>query len=106
MSQGEAMSENEATEGGVIFEELSTVRCYIVDGGSGSERACKAPGILLERGRGGILEEVTYGICSGGEWEVGFRGDEGREAQYSGEDSHKERGIIGFAGAKYALDAE
>ena len=36
MSQGEAMSENEATEGGVIFEELSTVRCYIVDGGSGS----------------------------------------------------------------------
>ena len=100
MSQGEAMSENEATEGGVIFEELSTVRCYIVDGGSGSERACKAPGILLERGRGGILEEVTYGICSGAEWEVGFRGDEGRE------DNHKERGIVGFAGAKYALDAE
>ena len=59
------MSENEATEGGVIFEEWSTVRCYIVDGGCGSERACKAPGILLERGRGGILEEVTYGICSG-----------------------------------------
>ena len=47
MSQGEAMSENEATEGGVIFEELSTVRCYIVDGGSGSERACKAPGIFF-----------------------------------------------------------
>ena len=66
----------------------------------------KAPGILLERGRGGILEEVTYGICSGGEWEVWFRGDEGREAQYGGEDNHKERGIIGFAGAKYALDAE
>ena len=98
MSQGEAMSENEATEGGVIFEELSAVRCNIVDGGSGSERACKAPGILVERGRGGILEEVTYGICSGG--------DEGREAQYGGEDNHKERGIIGFAGAKYALDAE
>ena len=55
MSQGEAMSENEATEGGVIFEELSTVRCYIVDGGSGSERACKAPSILLERGRAGHL---------------------------------------------------
>ena len=55
MSQGEAMSENEATEGGVIFEELSAVRCYIVDGGSGSERACKAPGILLERGRGGDM---------------------------------------------------
>ena len=73
MSQGEAMSENEATKGGVVFEELSTVRCYIVDGGSGSERACKAPGILLARGRGGILEEVTYGICSGGEWEVGFK---------------------------------
>ena len=33
-------------------------------------------------------------------------GDEGREAQYGGEDNHKERGIIGFAGAKYALDAE
>ena len=47
-----------------------------------------------------------YGICSGGEWEVGLRGDEGREAQYGGEDNHKERGIIGFAGAKYALDAE
>ena len=30
MSQGEAMSENEATEGGVIFEELSTVRCWVV----------------------------------------------------------------------------
>ena len=53
------MSENEATEGGVVFEELSTVRGYIVDGGSGSERACKAPGILLASGRGGILEEVT-----------------------------------------------
>ena len=78
MSQGEAMSENEAAEGGVVFEELSAVRGYIVDGGSGSERACKAPGILLASGRGGILEEVTYGICSGGEWEVGFRGDEGR----------------------------
>ena len=78
------MSENEATEGGVVSEELCSVRCYIVNGGSGSERACKAPGILLERGRGGILEEVTYGIRSGGEWEVGFRGDEGREAQDSG----------------------
>ena len=75
MSQGEAMSENEATEGG-------TVRGYIVDGGSGRERACKAPGILLASGKGGILEEVTYGVCSGGEWEVGFRGDEGREAKF------------------------
>ena len=106
MSQGEAMSEDEATEGGVIFEELSTVRCDIVDGGSGSERACKAPGILVERGRGGILEKVTYSVCSGGEWEVGFRGDEGREAQDGGEDNHKERGIIGFARAKYALNTE
>ena len=66
MSQGEAMSENEATEGGVIFEELSTVRCYIVDGGSGSERACKAPGILLERGRGGIRSHmVSAAVASG-----------------------------------------
>ena len=86
--------------------ESETVRHRQVLPSSGSERACKAPGILLERGRGGILEEVTYGICRGGEWEVGFRGDEGREAQYGGEDNHKERGIIGFAGAKYALDAE
>ena len=106
MSQGEAMSENEAAEGGVVFEELSAVRGNVVNRGSGSERACKAPGILLASGRGGILEEVTYGICSGGEWEVGFRGDEGREAKYGGEDNHKERGILGFAGAKNALDAE
>ena len=106
MSQGEAMSEDEATEGGVIFEELSTVRCDIVDGGSGSERACKAPGILVERGGGGILEKVTCSVCSGGEWEVGFRGDEGREAQDGGEDNHKEGGIIGFARAKYALNTE
>ena len=34
MSQGEAMSEDEATEGGVVFEELSTVRGKIVDGGT------------------------------------------------------------------------
>ena len=39
MSQGEAMSENEAAEGGVVFEELSAVRGNVVDRGSGSERA-------------------------------------------------------------------
>ena len=68
MSQGEAMSENEATEGGVIFEELSTVRCYIVDGGCGSERACKAPGVLLERGRGASWRRshmVSAAVASG-----------------------------------------
>ena len=32
MSQGEAMSENEAAEGGVVFEELSAVRGNVVDG--------------------------------------------------------------------------
>ena len=103
MSQSEAMSENEAAEGGVVFEELSAVRCNVVDRGSRSEGACKAPGILLASGRRGILEEVTYGICSGGEW---FRRDEGREAKHGGEDNHKERGIVGLAGAKDALDAE
>ena len=106
MSQSEAMSENEAAEGGVVFEELSAVRSNVVDRGSSSEGACKAPGILLASGRRGILEEVTYGICSSGEWEVGFRGDEGREAKHGGEDNHKERGIVGLAGAKDALDAE
>ena len=106
MSQSEAMCENEATEGGVVFEELSAVRSHVVDRGSSSEGACNAPGILLASGRRGILEEVTYGICSSGEWEVGFRGDEGREAKDGGEDNHKERGIVGLAGAKDALDAE
>ena len=86
MSQSEAMSENEAAEGGVVFEELSAVRSNVVDRGGGSEGACKAPGILLAGGRRGILEEATYGICSSGEWEVGFRGDEGREAKHGGED--------------------
>ena len=106
MSQSEAMSENEAAEGGVVFEELSAVRCNVVDRGSSSEGTCKAPGVLLASGRRGILEEVAYGICSGGEWEVGFRRDEGREAKHGGEDNHKERGIIGLAGAKDALDTE
>ena len=82
------MSENEASEGGVVFEELSAVRGDVASGGRG------------------ILEEVTYGICSGGEWEVGFRRDEGGEAKNGGEDNHKERGIIGLAGAKNALDTE
>ena len=106
MSQSEAMCENEAAEGGVVFEELSAVRSYVVDRGSSGEGACNAPGILLASGRRGILEEVTYGICSSGEWEVGFRGDEGREAKDGGEDNHKERGTVGLAGAKDALDAE
>ena len=106
MSQSEAMCEDEATEGGVVFEELSAVRSHVVDRGSSSEGASNAPGILLASGRRGILEEVTYGICSSGEWEVGFRGDEGREAKDGGEDDHKERGIVGLAGAKDALDAE
>ena len=49
------MSEDEATEGGVVFEELSTVRGYIVDGGSGSERACTAPGNIVGAWQGGHL---------------------------------------------------
>ena len=71
------MCENEATEGGVVFEELSAVRSHVVDRGSSSEGACNAPGVLLASGSRGILEEVTYGICSSGEREVGLRGDEG-----------------------------
>ena len=100
------MSENEAVEGGVVFEELSAVRCNVVGRGSSSEGACKAPGILLASGWRGILEEVTFGICSGSEWEVGFRRDEGGEAKHGGEDNHKKRGIIGLARAKNALDTE
>ena len=60
MSQSEAMCENEATEGGVVFEELSAVRSHVVDRGSSSEGACNAPGVLLASGSRGILEEVTY----------------------------------------------
>ena len=50
MSQSEAMCENEATEGGVVFEELSAVRSHVVDRGSSSEGACNAPGVLLASG--------------------------------------------------------
>ena len=100
------MCENEATEGGVVFEELSAVRSHVVDRGSSGEGACNAPGVLLASGRRGILEEVTYGICSSGEREVGLRGDEGREAKDGGKDNHKERGIVCLAGAKDTLDAE
>ena len=32
--------------------------------------------------------------------------EEMREAKYGGEDNHKERGIVSFAGAKYALNTE
>ena len=89
MAQSEAMRENEAAEGGVIFKELCAVRRDVVDRGSGSEGSCDAPGILLASGSRGILEEVTDGVCSSGEREVWFRGDEGGEAKDSGEDDHK-----------------
>ena len=39
---------------------------------------------------------VSAAVASG---RLGSEEDEGREAQYGGEDNHKERGIIGFAGA-------
>ena len=58
------MRENEATEGGVIFEELSAVRRHVVYRGSSSEGACNAPGVLLASGSRGILEEVTERIIT------------------------------------------
>ena len=59
--------------------------------------------IASEEGMSKALDE--RGTKSGDEG-IGFREVIGHTYNIVGEDNHKERGIIGFAGAKYALDAE
>ena len=62
----------------------------------------------------GIADEVTmasYGRAVTGTAVMARSANEekkkkGREAKDGGEDNHKERGIVGLAGAKDALDAE
>ena len=104
--QDRAVGKDKTHDGRVRLKKLRAVNWQNIDWSELRNAISKDPGVGSLGFFRSIAQEVANGFSSGSQRKIGFSGEHRRQPKDNGNKDKKERGAVGLAGSKNALNAE